>query len=59
MNKRGMVPGKGSNKDRKVRLMRRAKTDVNYKYGMGGLPKGAGNTPRPITLPPMPWDAKK
>jgi hypothetical protein len=54
--KSGMVPGAASNKDPKVRLMRTAKTQVNYRYGMGGLPKGVGHAPKPITLPPMPWD---
>jgi hypothetical protein len=42
--------------DRRVTLMRAAKTQANYKHGMGGLPKGDGHKPKPITLPKMPWD---
>lgn len=50
------MPGKGANTDPKVRAMRSAKTKANYKYGMGGLPKGDGHKPKPVTLPKMPWD---
>lgn len=50
--------GKGANTDPKIRLMRSAKTKANYKYGMGGLPKGKGHEPKPVTLPKMPWDGK-
>ena len=46
-------------KDERLRLMRAANTKANYKYGMGGLPKGEGHKPRPITLPKMPWDEEK
>ena len=53
------VMGSGANRDPKIRLMRGAKTAVEYKYGMGGLPKGAGHTRKPITLPPTPWDKPK
>lgn len=52
------TPGKGANRDPKIRLMRSAKTAVEYKHGMGGLSKGSGHTRRPITLPSMPWDTK-
>ena len=48
--------GKSANKDRRVTLLRSAKTKANYKHGMGGLPKGDGHKPRPITLAPLPWD---
>lgn len=48
--------GKAANKDRKITVMRAAKTSATYKTGMGGLPKSDGHAPRPITLPKMPWD---
>jgi hypothetical protein len=51
--------GKAANKDRKVTLMRSAKTKATYKYGMGGLPKNDVHKPRSVTLPKMPWDSKK
>lgn len=57
-NEKGMVPGKGANRDPKIRLMRGAKTAVEYKHGMGGLPKTPGRSQKPITLPPTPWDKK-
>lgn len=50
--------GKAANKDRKLTLMRSAKTKANYKVGMGGLPKSKGHAPKPITLPKMPWNDK-
>jgi hypothetical protein len=50
--------GKAANTDRKVTLMRSAKTKATYGYGMGGLPKGDVHKPRPVTLSRMPWDSK-
>lgn len=41
---------------RRLALMRAAKTNAEAKHGMGGLPKGDGHKPKPVTLPKMPWD---
>ena len=41
---------------RRLALMRLAKTSANAKHGMGGLPKGKGHKPKPVTLPKMPWN---
>lgn len=48
-------PGKGANRDPRVRLMRSANTTANYRYGMGGLPKTKGAARRQVTLPTVPW----
>lgn len=42
----------------RLAMMRAAKTSAENKHGMGGLPKGGGHKPRPITLPKTPWDDK-
>lgn len=52
-------PGPAANRDRRIRLMRIAQTNANYRHGMGGLPKENGHKPKPITLPKMPWDETK
>jgi hypothetical protein len=46
-------PGKASNRDRKISLMRKAQTRANCKYGIGGRPKM--RPPPPITLPTKPF----
>lgn len=55
-NRKPMVPGPGSNRDRKIRMMRSAKTMVENKHGIGGVLKSPGRTQKPVTLPKMPWD---
>lgn len=47
-----MKPGKAANIDPKIKLMRSAQTQANYKFGMGGLPK-THKKPKPITLPKL------
>lgn len=42
-------PGKGANADPAIRLMRRAQTDANNRYGIGGVLKR-----RPAAAPGMP-----
>lgn len=37
----------------KLTVIRAAKTSANYKYGMGGLPKTPGRSPKAITLPKL------
>lgn len=44
-----MKPGSGSNRDRKVALMRKAKTAAETSYGIGGRLKAR---PRPIVSLP-------
>lgn len=46
-----------SPESKKLELMRRAKTNAESSHGLGGLPKGAGHKPKPVTLPKMPWDS--
>lgn len=45
-------------RNKKRELMRRAKTNVNERYGINGRLKERYK-PRPITLPKMPWDDEK
>lgn len=48
--------GKAANRDKKISLLRSAKTKANYKVGMGGLPKSGAHAPKSVTLPKMPWE---
>jgi hypothetical protein len=43
--------GKAASTDPKLRLMRSAKTRVNYSHGMGGLPRR--KAAKPVTLPKL------
>lgn len=43
-------------RDRKLEMMRRAKTAVESTHGLGGLEKRGAHAPRPVTLPKMPWE---
>ncbi len=43
-------------RDRKIELMRRAKTAANEKFGIDGRRKEKF-APKPISLPKMPWDS--
>jgi len=52
MAKVWMRPGKGSNFDPKVKLMRQANTAANNRYGVGGRLKGPGKL-KPVTLPSL------
>lgn len=49
---------KMSPKGKLLAQIRAAKTSANNTHGMGGLPKGGGHKPKPITLPKTPWDEK-
>lgn len=41
---------------RKLEIMRRAKTEAENSYSINGRLKEGTFLPKPITLPKMPWD---
>ena len=43
---------------RRLAIMRAADTSGRVKHGIGGLPKSAGRSQKPVTLPKLPWDDK-
>jgi len=47
-----------SSEDKKLEMMRRAKTRAENRHGLGGMLKKPGELPKPVSLPKMPWDEK-
>ena len=46
-------PGKGANHDRKITLMRAAKTAVTYQFNSGGGKKFGAYRSKPVSLPSL------